>query len=337
MKRKYLFVIVLLAVLLFASMGLTSWYVSVEEAGEDEGEVRIVTSFYPVYIAVDNIVGDTEGVTVTNLSEPKTGCMHDYQLTPGDMKTLSQADIFVVNGGGIESFLGDVTDQYPELKIVDACGNMELLGEESGAENTGAAAGEHDHEEEGHVHEEEDHDHGEGNHDHGEENAHVWMSTERYSSQIDTITSELSRLDEAHAKEYRENADRYLENLQGLQDEAQELRTAAEGQKVVLFHEAYAYVAEEYGMEAVYTLNLDEERQVSAGEVAEVIAQIRDNHITVVLAEELYGRDMGDTIEQETDAKVYYLDTLNRGDYRADSYLDAMRENIRILKEAFAE
>lgn len=58
-----------------------------------------------MYIAAENIVGDAEGVTLTNLSEPQTGCMHDYQLTPEDMKLLSRADVFIVNGGGIENFV----------------------------------------------------------------------------------------------------------------------------------------------------------------------------------------------------------------------------------------
>ena len=56
-----------------------------------------------------------------------------------------------------------------------------------------------------------------------------------------------------------------------------------------------------------------------------------------MLAEELYGRDMGDAIERETDAKVVYLDTLVRGDYEKDSYINGMEENIRILKEVLAQ
>mgnify|MGYP000027172226 CR=1 FL=1 len=85
------------------------------------------------------------------------------------------------------------------------------------------------------------------------------------------------------------------------------------------------------------TMDLDEERQVSAGEVADVMGAIEKNDISVVLAEELYGKDMGDTVERETDAKVCYLDTLTRGEYEKDSYLDAMRHNMELLKEAFAE
>lgn len=322
MKHKYLFVAVLLTALLFAGIGLTRLYVAVEP--ESEEELRIVTSFYPMYIAVTNVVGDLEGVSVTNLSEPKTGCMHDYQLSPEDMKILSQADVFVINGGGIEAFLADVAEQYPDLTIIDACQGMELEDEAGDHEHAGEAS-------EGLVSED-----GAATQESGA-NAHVWMSIERYMDQIDHITSGLSEMDAAHEDVYRANADIYTARLRRLQDEAAGLYGDAANAPVVLLHEAYAYVAEDYGMRVVDTLNLDEERQVSAGEVAELIAQIRENGVAVVLAEELYGKDMGEIIEEETEARVYYLDTLNRGSYDRDSYLTGMEENIRILKEAFAE
>ena len=66
-------------------------------------------------------------MTLENLSEPQTGCLHDYQLTAADMKLLSKADVFIVNGGGIESFLSDVAESYPNLKIIQACDGIELL------------------------------------------------------------------------------------------------------------------------------------------------------------------------------------------------------------------
>ena len=105
---------------------------------------------------------------------------------------------------------------------------------------------------------------------------------------------------------------------------------------MVLFHEAYEYVAHDYGMQVVYVMDLDEERQVSAGEVAEMLTAVRDGQVTAVLAEELYGSEMGAVVEQETDAGVYYLDTLVRGDYDRDSYLERMEQNIAILREIAA-
>lgn len=314
MKNKYVFVTVLLLVLLLTGAGLTQLYVK-EETKQQDSELTVVTSFYPMYIAAMNVIGDTPGVDLQNLSEPQTGCLHDYQLTPADMKLLSGADVFIVNGGGIESFLSDVAADYKNLSIVNACEGLNLLSEED----------------EGEEHTRED------GHNHGDVNAHAWMSIALYKQQVENILEGLCRIDPKHQDAYESNAKEYLAKLEDLEKEQQSLKEELAGKHIVIFHEAYAYVAEDYDMEISYTMDLDEERQVSAGEVADVMGAIEKNDISVVLAEELYGKDMGDTVERETDAKVCYLDTLTRGEYEKDSYLDAMRHNMELLKEAFAE
>lgn len=296
MRNKYIFVFVMLVVLLLAGVGLTNIYVNHEESDENT-EYTVVTSFYPMYIAAMNVVGDCENIKLENLSEPQTGCLHDFQLTPADMQLLSGADAFVVNGGGIESFLSDVASQYPKLQIINASEKVDLI----------------------------------------EDNAHAWMSVEDYMVQVETIAEELGNLDEQDAELFSRNAAAYLEKLQGLQEEIDEVKTLTTGADIVIFHEAYEYVAEEFGMNVTYVMDLDEERQVSAGEVADVMKEIDEGQVHIILAEELYGKDMGDMVERETNARVYYLDTLVRGEYDADSYLNAMENNIKLLKEAFTD
>ena len=61
-------------------------------------------------------------------------------------------------------------------------------------------------------------------------------------------------------------------------------------------------------MNACYLLDLDEERSVSAGEIKQVIGAIKDDGVSVILAEELYGKSMGDTVSRETDVHVIYID-----------------------------
>ena len=296
MKNKYVFVTVMLAVLLFLGVGLTEIYVNHTEEKED-GQYTVVTSFYPMYIAALNVVGENDHIRLENLSEPQTGCLHDYQLTPADMQLLSTADAFIINGGGIESFLGEVAEQYPDLTIINASEQVDLI----------------------------------------EDNAHAWMNIEDYMTQVKTIEAELSAADPADAEQFSENADAYLAKLSSLKEQADAVKPLTEGKNIVIFHEAYEYVAEEFGMQVSYVMDLDEERQVSAGEVADVVRTVTDGGVRVILAEELYGKDMGDTVESETDAKVCYLDTLVRGDYDADSYLNAMQQNITLLKEAFSD
>jgi hypothetical protein len=136
-------------------------------------------------------------------------------------------------------------------------------------------------------------------------------------------------------KERDTNGEAYLEKLDGLKKRQEKLKQEISGQSVILFHEAYAYVAEDYGLQVNYLLDLDEERQVSAGEVSDVLSAVRKGHVKYILAEELYGKSMGDTIRKESDAKVLYLDPLNRGTYEKDSYINGMKKNMEILEEAF--
>ncbi|HIZ07111.1 MAG TPA: metal ABC transporter substrate-binding protein [Candidatus Eubacterium avistercoris] len=297
MKNKYLFVLLMLICIALGGLGLTGVYVSRQDQRDQEQNLTVVTSFYPMYIAAMNVIGDTPGVTLENLSEPQTGCLHDYQLTPEDMKLLSTADVFIVNGGGIETFLTDVAKSYPDLQIIYGGENVEML----------------------------------------DDNAHVWMNMEDYKIQVETIANKLAEADSAHASQYAANAEAYCGRIQVLCNRARALREQIQGEPVVIFHEAYAYVAQEYGLEVVGSMDLDEERQVSAGEVAEILNVIEEYHVPVVLAEQLYGESMGNTVEGESDAQVVYLDPLTRGNYEKDSYLDAMENNMEQLEKAFEQ
>ncbi len=295
MKRKYAFVAAMLLFLAVASVVLTNSYVRYERGGTDD-DFTVVTSFYPVHIAAKNIIGDSKGVTLESLSGPQTGCMHDYQLTPEDMRMLSAADVFIVNGGGIEQFLADTAKQYPGLTVVTSCEQVQLL----------------------------------------EHNAHAWMSVADYMIQVRTIADALAALDTENKASYETNAADYLAKLGELHRDQQELaKKYGSHQNVLIFHEALEYIARDYGMQVCGGIDLDEERQVSAKETADVLGQIRTQQARMILAEELYGRRMCETVQKEADVEVVYLDTCVRGDEDADSYLKAMRGNLEKMEQAF--
>lgn len=312
---------------------------SAKNTDEADDMLTVVTSFYPMYIATLNIVDGVEGVRLENLSEPQTGCLHDFQLTPEDMKLLSTADVFVINGGGIESFMSDVAKAYPKLDVVEACEDVVLLSDDE-------SDSDHDHDHDADAESDSDHDHDHEadaesdsahDHDHGDENAHAWMSVPRYRTMVQTIASRLAEKDAKHADEYYANAKAYDAKLAVLEEKINSIKSLTNGQNIIIFHEAYAYVADDFSMNACYLLDLDEERSVSAGEIKQVIGAIKDDGVSVILAEELYGKSMGDTVSRETDVHVVYIDPLNRGEYDKDSYLDGMEHNIELIKEAFTK
>lgn len=297
MKNKYVYVLVLLVCIAFAGLFLTGIYMAGQKKGSTKKELTVVTSFYPMYVAADNIIGDSKGVVLQNLSEPQTGCLHDYQLTPEDMKLLSEADVFIVNGGGIETFLTDVAKAYPDLVIINASENIHLL----------------------------------------EDNAHVWMNPEMYVEQVKEIAAGLKQADPDHGALYEQNVAAYCEKIGDLQQEFEDLKAQFQGKNVVIFHEAYAYVVKALGMNVAGSMDLDEERQISAGEVAEILSVIDSQNVKFVFAERLYGESMGNTVEAESKARVVYLDPLTRGEYRADGYLKGMQKNLELIKEAFSD
>lgn len=341
-----------LCIIIVCTLSVMAYESATDKTADVESDQFIVvTSFYPMYIAALNITDGVDGVKLENLSEPQTGCLHDFQLTPEDMKLLSTADMFIINGGGIETFMSDVAAAYPKLEVVEACEKVSLLAEDDVIEDShdheagNEEADEHDHDHEADSEEADGHDHDHDadseetdghNHDHGDENAHAWMSVSRYRIMVSTIAEELAKADPTHADLYDANAKEYDGKLAKLEEEQQSLKELTAGKNIIIFHEAYAYVADDLGMNVCYLMDLDEERSVSAGEVRDVINAINNDGVSVILAEELYGKDMGDTVSRETDVNVVYIDPLNRGDYDKDSYIDDMEKNIELIRNAFS-
>ena len=310
MKNKYGFIGCMLLILLVICVGATSFFVQNNSDRDDTG-LTVVTSFYPMYIATMNVVGEVEGVELKNLSEPQTGCLHDFQLTPEDMKLLSKADVFVINGGGIESFMTEIAREYPDLWIIEAGAKVEYLKEEEN--HQGEVEYEHEHE---------------------EANSHVWLSVSNYRMEVDAIAKALAEIDSDHSLEYQKNAKIYDEKLQGLSELQEEIKENIKGKPVVLFHEAFAYLAQDLGVETSFILNLDEERQVSAGEISKLLTTMEEDKVNYLWAEELYGKKLAERVmDEKKDITTIYLDPLTRGDYEADSYLKGMNQNLRgILK-----
>ena len=330
MKRnKYIFVLLLLISISVVLLSGTFFYVKHNNKlnSKNEDTVHVLTSCNPVYIAALNVLGDVDGYTVENLSQPTTGCLHDYTLTTEDMKKLSQADVLIVNGGGMEGYLDDVIKAYPDLKIINTYEYVEqsFLGGDSllitEEEDEDAEDTEHEEAEEHH------------HHDEGA-NSHIWMDERIFELQVGAIAMSIDPNPNREDRPITNNMKSYIDELQNDIDK-QGLDKELAGQNVAILHEAFAYTAQSLGANVVATMDLDEERQVSAGEVSSFIQEINEHDVKVVFAEYDYGKAMGDLIEEQTDAKVVYLETLVHGNYSSSDYVSVMNENYKKIKSIF--
>jgi zinc transport system substrate-binding protein len=262
--------------------------------------VHIVTSFYPMYVATLNVAAGLPGVQVTNLTPPITGCLHDYQLSPQDMITLTGADVFVVNGAGMEAFLDKAVQHNRRMKVVDASAGIELI-------RSGPA---------------------------GEENPHVWVSVGEHLRQVANIARGLSQADPPHAAGYAANAAAYTAKLEALRQEMHEALAALRGRPIVTFHEAFPYFAREFGLRVAAVVEREPGSEPNAQELAETIRTVRQVGVRALFAEPQYPAKAAELIARETQAKVYTLDPAVSGPLQADAYLVIMRRNLQVLREA---
>lgn len=300
---------------------------------KEDNELTIVTSFYPMYISALNVVKDIPNVNLINLTQPQTGCLHDYQLTPADLKTLSKADIFVINGLGMESFLDDVISQYKDIHMINASEGISLLEATSTHEHhheddENCTIEEHNHDED---HKNESHDH---DHDH---NPHVWVSISKNIDQVKNIADQLSSLDPQNASLYKSNSEKYIRELEDLRDEMHLALDNVSNRDIITFHEAFPYFAEEFNLNIAGILELEPNVEPSAKQLEEIIETVKEKNITALFIEPQYSPKAAETVANETVAKIYTLDPIVTGESNEDAahdYINKMKENLNVLKEA---
>ena len=270
---------------------------------KDDGTLKIVTSFYPMYLDVMNITRGVEGVEVVNLTPPQTGCLHDYQLTPEDMKNLEGADILVVNGLGMESFLDKVTAEHPNLKIIDASDTPDITP----------------------IMED------------GEPNPHVWTSITYSIAQVKNINSKLCELDPARAEKYKRHTLDYVDELTTLRDEMHMSLEMLPNKDIVTFHEAFPYFAAEFGLNIVAVIEREPGTEPTPQELAETIDKLNTLPNKVIFTEPQYSPKAAETIARETGAKIFELDPIVTGEAKPENlldYVDRMLNNTVTLIKA---
>jgi zinc transport system substrate-binding protein len=256
------------------------------------------------------------------------------------MKTLEHTDAFIINGGGMESFLEDVVENYPSLTVMNAGKNLEDIAEE--LEHAHIHEPETEKEEQnGDKTEQKEEIHGlennieENGHNHEEEaNAHFWLNPEYYIIQIQTVADELSAFDSEHAAKYQQNAEAYIKKVEKLATQLKALNVPNTG--AIVFHDAFVYLAEYLGLEVIRTIEIDSETALSAGDIAEIIEEIKKGQVSILFTEAQYSTEAADTISKETGVSSYTIDSLVTGENNKDAYLTGMEKNIAILKNAFS-
>jgi zinc transport system substrate-binding protein len=279
-------------------------------------EKVVVTSFYPIYILARNLTVGIDDIRVENLAAPNTGCLHDYQLLTGDMRTLSAAQVLLINGAGMESYLDTVTAQFPKLIIVDASPNIPLLDSQGENEHTHEAGAAFD--------------------EHGD-NAHIWLDAKNAIAMVENLQSGLQSAYPEYSDDLAQNAAAYIQRLEALDEE---LKAGLEGlphKDIITFHEAFPYFAKAYGLHVAAVVNREPGEALSPAQLADLTNLVKTLGAPPLFTEPQYPDLAARTLAAETGAKVYELDPLVTGpmdDKALTAYEDGMHKNMQVLLQA---
>lgn len=212
-------------------------------------EVSVVTDIPPVQSLVATVMGKTPEVLL-----PPGSDAHNFQLRPSQARGLAAADLVVWVGPEMTPWLAGTLDGIggigARLGLLDAPGVT--LRDYA----------------EGHDHGHEDHDH--HGHSHDGHDPHAWLDPHNASAWLDAIAAELSKLDPDNAATYAVNAEAGKESIAALDAEITAQLAPVKDQPFVVFHDAYGYFAEHYGLTVAGAVSLGDASSPSAARLSEI-------------------------------------------------------------------
>ena len=293
MKNKKIITIVMIILILsiFITIGNL-----IKKDKKEKTNFQILTSFYPIYIMTTNITEGASGVEVSNMAEHITGCIHDYTLTVADLRKFESADVFIQNGKDLESFTDKITELYPEVKIIESGENVDNLIE-----------------------------------DEEEINAHIWLSMDNYISQINSIAKHLIQLNPENAEVYDKNKAKYLEQLNKLKVEYDNI-TNVRNKKAINLNDSLEYLLGDMQMDVTTIETNHEESVLSAETLRNIINKMKDENIKAIFIDKDDNAKVAQILSDETGAKIYTLNSGMSGDGLKEDYITVMKYNLEVLK-----
>ena len=314
----------------------SSAIVTTDAQSVPEKHLNIVTTIFPEYDWVREILGDNAGNADLTMLLDNGVDLHSYQPTAQDILKISTCDLFIYVGGESDGWVSDALQEAAnkDMKVIDlldvlddAVKEEEIVeGMEAGEEHGDGEDEEHEEEEEGPEYDE-----------------HVWLSLRNAKVLCEAITNALTEIDPDHAADYRSNLTSYSEKLDAL-DAAYQSAVDSASRKTLLFGDRFPfrYLVDDYGLSYYAAFaGCSAETEASFRTITFLADKVDEFNLTSVLTIESSDQKMAQTIIQNTKEKNQNILTLNSmqsvtsNDVAAGTgYLSIMESNLDVLKEA---
>jgi len=279
-----------------AAAGLVLTGCTATNSGGGADGLPVVTSHYPVEFLVEQVGGDL--VDVQTLTAPGTE-PHDLELSPQQVAEVDQA-----------AALFYIADFQPAVDEVVGEAGGEVVDVSQGLPLRTAASTD-----------------GQGGTD-----PHVWLDPVLMQQMATTVADGLAQADPEHAEQYQDNARALQAKLTDLDGQWRKGTRDCRIRTMVVSHEAFGYLANQYGFDQKGIAGLSPETEPSASAIAELASFVRDNGVTTVYTEALVDPSVAETVAQEAGAQTAVLDPLEGPPAQGD-YLSGMRENLQTIRD----
>lgn len=300
---------------------------------KDSNKIDVYTTVYPLSYFAERIGGDS--VNVSSIYPPGTN-EHTFEPTQSDMMSLADADLFFYIGLGLEGFVENAknTLKNENVKMVatsDAISDDKLHASEEE---------DHDHEEEGHdehegeAHEEEGHE----GHNHGDIDPHVWLSPILAQDLALAVKDELVAALPEQEEVFNANYDQLISELQSLDQDFEQMASAAKTKTFFVSHASFGYIAEQYGLEQIAIAGINSQSEPSQKELTEIVDQAEMLQVSYILFEQNVSSKLSTVIQNEVGADSLQLNNLSvlteEDINNGETYFTLMEKNIETLKQA---
>jgi ABC-type Zn uptake system ZnuABC Zn-binding protein ZnuA len=267
------------------------------------GKLKVLTTFAPLYSFALNVAGSR--ADVQNLVPTGTS-IHNFSARPSDVKKIAKADVLIINGVGLETFLSGMIDAAanPRLKIVDTSRRIQVFDSQDIDERSG--------------------------------DPHIWLSPKNAVKQVETIRDALAIADPQNAKAYQKNAAAYIKKLKALDAEIAASLAKTRKKRFIVFHNAYQYFEHDYGLKNAGAIEEFPGKEPGPRYIKELIALIKKGHVGIIFAEPQFSPKLVNTLKQELGVYVGVLDPVG-SELSREGYEKNLKNNLRSLELAFSE
>jgi len=269
------------------------------------GKMAVVGTFYPLAHFASQVGGNF--VAVANIT-PAGAEPHDYEPTPQDIAAAYGAKVFIMNGGGVDTWAERIA---PDLKakgvtVVDMQDTVSLSTAPSGSETT--------------------------------LDPHIWLDPVLSEQEIALIRDAFVKADPVNAVVYENNAASYIAQLQALDEEYKTGLASCRIKDIVTSHAAFGYLAKQYGLTQIAIAGLSPDAEPSAQQMADIAQLAKKDNVKYIFFESLVSPKLSQTIATEVGAKTIAFNPLegltDEQISSGETYLTVMQDNLSKLRLA---